>query len=79
MEALIILAILACIPAKIAQDKGRNPALWFVYGFFLFLIALIHSLFLKPNASALGYKKCLHCLSAIPEMAMKCKYCGSSL
>lgn len=79
MEALIILAVLAAIPAKIAQDKGRSPVLWFVYGFFLFLIALIHSLFLKPNSSALGYKKCLYCYEAIPEMASKCKYCGSDV
>lgn len=79
MEALIILAVLACIPAKIAQDKGRNPVLWFVYGFFLFLIALIHSLFLKPNAKAEGYKLCKGCLSVVPEMASKCRYCGNDV
>ena len=79
MEALIILGLLACIPAKIAQGKGRNAVLWFVYGLFFFLIALIHSLFLKPNAKASGYKQCKSCLSAVHELASKCKHCGSDV
>lgn len=27
----------------IAKTKGRNPLLWFLYGFFLFPIALFHA------------------------------------
>ena len=37
-----ICAGLACIPAKIAQRKGYSFGLWWVYGFFLFIIAIIH-------------------------------------
>jgi hypothetical protein len=33
----------------IARAKGRNFLPWFIYGFFLGLIALIHSLFVRPR------------------------------
>ncbi len=41
--SFIVGALLALIPAKIAGDKGRSFGLWWVYGFFLWLIALIHA------------------------------------
>lgn len=75
MEALIILSLLACIPAYIAYNKGRNAGIWFVYGFVFWLIALIHSLFIKPNANAAGYKACKDCGSVIEATAKRCKYC----
>ena len=45
----IIVAFLAIIPAIIAKKKGRNVFIWWLYGFAFFLIALIHSLFLKDE------------------------------
>lgn len=76
MELLIIvLGLLACIPAKIAMEKGRSFLPWFIYGFFLWLIALIHSLCIKPNGKAEGYKECKYCKSAIHELATACKFC----
>jgi hypothetical protein len=47
---LVIAALLALIPANIAKNKGRSFGLWWVYGFFLFLIALIHSLVMKDKS-----------------------------
>ena len=43
---IVINLIIAAIPATIAtnKDKNRSFGLWYIYGFFLFLIALIHSL-----------------------------------
>jgi len=79
MELIIIMSLLAAIPTKLAYDKGRNPWLWFVYSFFFWIIALVHSLFIKPNANAVGYKSCKNCLSVVPELAGKCKHCGSYL
>lgn len=38
---------LALIPAKIAEKKGRYFWNWYLYGIWLFLIAFIHSLFIK--------------------------------
>lgn len=41
---IVISLLLALIPAKIAQNKGYRGGLWWLYGLFLFWIALIHSL-----------------------------------
>lgn len=46
---LVFHALLALIPAFIAKRKGRNFWVWMLYGFLLFLIALIHSLLLKKQ------------------------------
>lgn len=54
MELFVILLIaggLGFIPAYIAESKGRNFGLWWLYGFALFIVALIHALAL-PGASA---------------------------
>lgn len=44
--SLIIAAGLAFIPANIAKSKGRSFGLWWLYGWLLFIVALIHSLLL---------------------------------
>ena len=44
---LVVSALLALIPATIAKNKGYRAGLWWLYGFFLFWIALIHALCLK--------------------------------
>lgn len=45
---LLIAAALAFIPATIAKNKGRSFGGWYVYGFMLFIVALIHALVMKP-------------------------------
>lgn len=47
ITGLIINFALAFIPAKIASDKGRSFGKWYLYGFLLFIIALIHAAVLK--------------------------------
>jgi len=49
--SLIIAAGLAFIPANIAKSKGRSFGLWWLYGWLLFIVALIHSLLLKDDNS----------------------------
>jgi len=51
MEIVVIfvLAIIAFIPAGIARSKGRSFGKWWVYGFFLFIFALVHSILLKKE------------------------------
>ena len=45
---LIIDALLSLIPTSIANNKGKSFGLWYLYSFFLWPIAFIHSLCL-PN------------------------------
>ena len=49
MEIFIICAIIGCLPAWIAQTKGHNFVLWWIYGALLFIVALPHSLMLKAE------------------------------
>ena len=46
---VIVAALLAFIPAAIAAEKGRSRGTWWVYGFLLFVVALVHSILLKPS------------------------------
>lgn len=41
--SLILNVALAFIPARIAEKKGRSFNTWYVYGFLLFIVALIHA------------------------------------
>jgi hypothetical protein len=53
--ALAIHAICSLIPAVIAHSKGRSFFAWWCYGFFLFMVALVHAIVLRP------YVPCPHC------------------
>jgi hypothetical protein len=52
---LAIHAIVSLVPAVIAHSKGRGFFAWWCYGFFLFVVALVHSIVLRP------YVPCPHC------------------
>ena len=56
---------LACIPAFVASHKGRPFALWFLFGFFCFLPALIVSLVISDR-SAGSYEPWMPQPSAAP-------------
>ncbi len=48
---LLLAAGLGCIPASIAQKKGYSFGLWWLYGWLLFIVAIIHvSLIPDKNA-----------------------------
>ncbi|WP_017346711.1 hypothetical protein [Pantoea sp. A4] len=49
MGVILLLALLACIPATIAKLKGHSFIAWWFYGVFLLVVALIHSLFLRKK------------------------------
>lgn len=42
--------ILALIPATIAKRKGRSFAKWYAYGFCIWIVAFVHSLFLEDHS-----------------------------
>ncbi|MCC8161565.1 MAG: SHOCT domain-containing protein [Oscillospiraceae bacterium] len=52
LVSLIIAAGLGFIPAAIAKKKGYNFGLWWLYGWLLFIVAIIHvSLIPDKNAA----------------------------
>ena len=50
MELLFLLTILGAIVSLVAHSKGRNSFLWFLYGFFIWPVALIHVLVASRTA-----------------------------
>jgi len=44
----LVMLFIGWIPAVIAKSKGRSFMGWWFYGGALFIVALIHSLILKP-------------------------------
>ncbi|MBI4284155.1 MAG: hypothetical protein HY663_06780 [Chloroflexi bacterium] len=65
-------ALLALIPAVIAHRRGRNPVLWWLFGLFLFVVALPLVLVLNPR----NVKRCPDCAELIKSEATKCRFCG---
>lgn len=50
--ALVIAAFLGLIPASIAKSKGYSFNLWWLYGWMLFIVAIIH-VSLIPNKNTI--------------------------
>jgi hypothetical protein len=75
--------LFALIPAQIARTKGRSFGKWYIYGFFLFIVALIHSIVIKKGAvdgtNADDLRKCPHCAELIKKEATICKHCHSTV
>lgn len=49
MEWLLLWAIMAAIAGMIAGSKGRNALPWFLYGFAIWPIAIVHALLLEKE------------------------------
>ena len=87
MEILVFAVLLGLIPAFIAKSKGRNFFGWWVYGALIFIVALVHSLVMKPDQHKLDrqqiasgdMKKCPHCAELVKSDARVCRYCSREL
>ncbi len=53
LGTLLIVAVIAILPAAIAKSKGRSFVLWYLYGVAFWLLAVPHALLLmrKPKVT----------------------------
>ena len=78
----VINAALACIPASIAQKKGRSFGGFWLFGFFFFLIALVVALLIgdasEPDTGRAAPTRvpCPRCAELVAAGAMACRFCG---
>lgn len=68
---LIVVALLALIPAKIAERKGRSLGVWWLFGFVFLIIALPASLIIRDNR----YGECPWCGENVRTTALVCPHC----
>src|SRR5581483_11095163 len=84
MEFLAIAICIGTIPAFIAKSKGRDFVVWWLYGAALFIVALPHSLLIRPDVEEIererlrpgNVRKCPACAEVIKAEARVCRFCG---
>lgn len=73
IDYLILVAVLALIPAVIARRKGRWFLGWWVIGFLALPIVFIAAIVVGPS------RRCPFCREAIQAGATVCRHCRTSL
>jgi hypothetical protein len=74
--SVLIACFLGMIVGLIADSKGRNFWQWWAYGTLLFIVAIVHVLFIS---STKGLVRCPKCAELIREEATICKHCKSEV
>ena len=81
IDMIIVLFLLALIPAFIASNKGRSFLLWYIYGVCLLIIAIPHSLIIsktneqkEKELTAAGYIECPFCKEPVKDDAVVCPH-----
>ena len=74
------------IPAFVANAKGGNFFLWWLFGAALWIVAMPCALLMKPSRVALdnraydsGLRPCPNCREFIRPDAKVCRYCHRNL
>lgn len=84
LPEMLVLAIIACIPAAIAYHKGRSFIGWWVFGVLLWIVAIIASCVISKDEDAIAMRegknrRCPYCSEWIRKEAIICKYCNKKL
>jgi len=86
MEFLFGWLVLGAVPGIIAHYKGKTFLFWWIYGFWLFPIALVHVLLMGGNYKQMddrklrggGFRKCPKCAELVRSDAEVCRFCSHS-
>lgn len=75
------LVVVSLIPAFIAKSKNRSFLVWWLFGLFLFVPALICAVLIGPNerVSARRFVTCQFCRRNSASWSNMCLHCGRSL
>ena len=70
----IFKCVMLLLPANIAHRKGRSFSLFAIYGIFLWIAAIMHSIMMSSNkvkADQKNYKACPYCGEVVLKVAKK--------
>jgi hypothetical protein len=77
MEAVVILLAGAALTAYLAARKGRRPALWFLFGLAILVVALPAVLLVEPSSET--HQRCPNCWKWSHRRKRICRKCGDDL
>lgn len=84
MELILVWLVMATVCAVIASAKGYSGPGWFLYGFLIWPVALVHVLVKQPTPEKLrertgDTRQCPFCAEMIKPQAVVCRHCGRDL